>query len=1136
MNNKNCDLLFEYLKSILYDTHIRNIDLQQLDEEYRRLGEGLQMLQKNVEEMRGYSSELSRGNLDVPMPSRENTLCYNLKNLHANMNHLVWKMNQIANGECASCIAYMGELSEAFNAMTVELQKSEEKESKQKQYYEMLKTLNESTDDVLFLWNVKSGNISLAKEPTQKFSFIRPGFKTYPVAAFLSVINENDQEYVKHVISDIRSGERDKFDFDCRVIDCEGERCWINCRGSVQNDKAGKPDMILGRFSNTVLADKVDMLTGLMNYSKLLENMTKRLFKGRRGHLMVIGIDNFKDINQRMGRAYGNRLLKYMGEVLENACSMSPIQVYRLDGDQFGIDLGGFNAKATEEYFQNTQTQMEGQCTLSAGVVPYPIEQISDSSVLIQYAESALERAKRNGRNRMEFFSSEDYKANLYRIEIQEELKKSVENGFKGFELYYQPQVRMEDFSIYGAEALLRFTSESHGLLSPAVFIPILEDTGMIVPVGKWVLDLALIQCAKWKKWNPAFHISVNISYIQLQEPSIVADVNEALWKSGLPGSALSLEITESIQLQNFHYYNNIFHQWRDNGIRVSVDDFGTGYSSLEYLKNLDIDEIKIDRCFVSGIQKSAYNFRLLSNMLELAHSVHIRVCCEGVETEEELHCLGQLYPELLQGFFFSRPVPEDIFRKEYLMEEAGYHQRAEKLLCDMRELGEVQNLDVENSPGYRQILDNLNILVWLVDKESREICYMNTAARRETGIYDFEGKKCYNLFMNSSQPCKGCKTTESGHLECRFQHHLWKKSNGRMIFQEKAVKWNNKKAELVIGRDLMRENNQAYQEMKTELEVGRLVEEMYRLSFAECNISAFYKNILGFLRKTYSADRVLLYVYQESVDTWRVEEAAYATGIMEKPTHLSVVPGGKMQLWIEQLKACHTVFVENTEEYKNRELVLWKQIQCQNIENSVLSAVWQDERLYGFYCLDNVEKINDNWSLLGKAATITGRRIQAERQRTGMKKQSLFQVKENKINVDILSTVSLGLWIIQMNKSTGEKSLIVDEKMKQLLGVTQNLTPEEYYEYWYGRIHENYMVYVQSRVESMITTDKIVELEYIWNHPQRKEVWVRCVGARSTNEKSIVVLEGYHRLLDDLSQKRAVVKDRDYVEENLSY
>ena len=1125
MSNRNCDLLFEYLKSILYDTHIKKINLQELDDEYRRLGEGLQVLQKNVEEMKAYSSELSRGNLDVPLPPKENTLCYNLKNLHANFNHLVWKMKQIASGECSSCITYMGELSEAFNHMLFELGREQEREEQQKQYYEMLKTLNESTDDVLFLWNIKNGEISLANHTTGEFSFIQNGVSVYSVQSFLSVVSENDQGYVKHVISDIRSGERDKFDFDCRAIDQKGERYWINCRGSVQLDKAGNPDIALGRFSNTVLADKIDLLTGLMNYSKLLENMTKRLFKGRRGHLMIIGIDNFKDINQRMGRAYGNRLLKYMGEILEKACNKSLIQVYRLDGDQFGIDLGGFNARETEKYFQNIQVQMEGQCTLSAGVVSYPIEQISDSSVLMQYAESALERAKQNGRNRMEFFSSEDYEANLYRIEIQEELKKSVEHGFEGFELYYQPQVRIGDFSVYGAEALLRFTSEKHGFLSPAVFIPILEDTGMIVPVGKWVLEKALVQCARWRKWNVGFHISVNMSYIQLQEPSIVADVNEALWKSGLPGSALSLEITESIHLQNFHYYNNIFHQWRDNGIRISVDDFGTGYSSLEYLKNLDIDEIKIDKCFVSGIQKNAYNFRLLSNVLELAHSVHIRVCCEGVEMEEELNCLGQLYPELIQGFFFGRPIPGDCFEREYLMEDAAYHQKVINIRQSMKELGKVPNPEVENSVCYQQILDNLNVLIWLVDKESREVCYINAAAKRETGIYDYEGKKCYNLFVNAKQPCKGCKTTKSGHLECRFQYHLWEKSNGRMIFREKTVKWNNRKMKLIIGRDLMRENNRVYQEMKKELEVGRLVEEMYQLSFAECDISSFYKNILEFLKKTYRADRVLLYIYKEAIDTWSVEEAAYAVGVMEKPAHLSVVPDSKMKVWIEQLKAHNIVFVESTEEYKKNHWDLWKQIQMQNIKNSLLSAIWVEGKLYGFYCLDNVEKIHDDWSLLEKAAVITGRRIQAELQRTEIDGQSFSRVKRNRSNADILFNVSLGLWIIKINRNTGEKSLIVDEKMKQILGVKENLTPEEYYEYWHGRIHQEYTVYVQSRAETMMTTDKIVELEYIWNHPELGDVAVRCVGAKSSHENGVIVLEGYHRLLDDLSQKHAVVK-----------
>lgn len=184
----------------------------------------------------------------------------------------------------------------------------------------------------------------------------------------------------------------------------------------------------------------------------------------------------------------------------------------------------------------------------------------------------------------------------------------------------------------------------------------------MIVQVGKWVLKEAIAQCAKWRRYNPEFRMSINLSYIQLQQPDLSQYIYDLLEQEGIPGEAIILELTESMQLQDYTKYNQLFYQWGKRGIQISMDDFGTGYSSLSYLKSLAIDEIKIDRCFVSRINMSAYNYRLLRNILELARSAQIRVVCEGVETPEELQTLAELAPEVLQGFYFSKPIEEELF------------------------------------------------------------------------------------------------------------------------------------------------------------------------------------------------------------------------------------------------------------------------------------------------------------------------------------------------------------------------------------------------------------------------------------------------------------------------------------------
>ncbi|MDA3731353.1 EAL domain-containing protein [Niameybacter massiliensis] len=239
-------------------------------------------------------------------------------------------------------------------------------------------------------------------------------------------------------------------------------------------------------------------------------------------------------------------------------------------------------------------------------------------------------------------------------------------HGCEGFRLVYQPQIREGDYALFGAEVLLRYTSPTKGHVFPDVFIPILEQAGLICLVGLWALETALAQCAKWRKKMPEFHISVNLSCEQLSQPDIKESVLDILERSGLPGNALTLEITENIQMKEIEYFNGIFAEWKKAGIEISLDDFGTGYSGLGYLTQFQIDEIKIDRCFISGIQKNNYNYKIVHSIMELAATNNMRVCCEGVEEEEEVQVLAGLKPDLLQGYYFARPCVPEEFEQMY--------------------------------------------------------------------------------------------------------------------------------------------------------------------------------------------------------------------------------------------------------------------------------------------------------------------------------------------------------------------------------------------------------------------------------------------------------------------------------------
>ena len=452
-----------------------------------------------------------------------------------------------------------------------------------------------------------------------------------------------------------------RFRTEYRAVNLVGDVVWVSCQGEVHQDEAGRHRWMIGTISEDDSDKRADRFTGALNMDSLKAELDRLLAEEADGFLLLVGVDDLKSINLKRGRAFGDTVLKEVVRSLE-AVTRGSRRIYRVNGDCFAVTLPGVDREGAAGIFRQALQRLENRCTLSGGCVPFREYLVPDSVTLYQYAENTLDRAKSQGKNRLLFFSADDYEQNLAALELNEELKKSVQAGFQGFSLVFQPQIRSGSYTLYGAEALLRYTSPRRGSISPTEFIPILEQTELICPVGTWVLDGALAQCRRWRTVFPEFHISVNVSYTQLCQDGIVQDVLDALERSGLPGRALTLEITEIMQLLDYPHINDLFLQWKAHGIQISVDDFGTGYSSLGRLKELAVDEIKIDRCFVNNIQHSVYNYRLLGNMRELADSCQIRVCCEGVETEEELSILEDLHPTLLQGFLFSRPcTPEEL-------------------------------------------------------------------------------------------------------------------------------------------------------------------------------------------------------------------------------------------------------------------------------------------------------------------------------------------------------------------------------------------------------------------------------------------------------------------------------------------
>lgn len=608
-----------------------------------------------------------------------------------------------------------------------------------------MRFLNDSTNDTLFLWDVNSGWVTFGSNIDSQFLLGASENNSYTLSTLMHLVYHRDKAELRKAVSNIVKGISDKLNLDIRLIDRRGNRVWLSLKGKVTTGSDNHQPLVLGSFSSTAFGRRVDTLTGLFNDIKFKDDMKDLVAKKTQGFLLLIGIDDFKQINASNGRAYGDYILKKLSNVIEDNIGSGDL-LYRLYGDCFGVILKGASSKMVSSVFSSVQVSMSTFCTISGGAVDIGYNDTIDSGIMLQYAENALDYAKKKGKNLLRFFAKDVYSQYLVSVKLQEEMANSIKNNFEGFFVCYQPLVDNDNYDIIGAEALLRFNSPSRGIVSPVEFIPILEKSEMIKSVGMWVLKTALISCREWRKSIKDFKISVNVSYVQLQRPEFCEEVLQLLNALSVPCDALTLEVTENIQLHNFDYYNSIFYQWRNHGIEIAMDDFGSGYSTFSYLKSLNFNKIKIDRSLVSGIDKSAYNFRLVDNIVELAHVSNISVCLEGVETEDELRLAKELRGDVLQGFLFDKPLDKAVFEQTYVDTSAYMYKKRVKAIVKLRERLAVQEqysshlawTGHKDSSGYH-----------LVDNNSEGIL-----RRLELGLWIIcmnEQKNHYQMYVNNT-------------------------------------------------------------------------------------------------------------------------------------------------------------------------------------------------------------------------------------------------------------------------------------------------------------------------------------------------------------------------------------------------
>jgi diguanylate cyclase (GGDEF)-like protein/PAS domain S-box-containing protein len=411
-----------------------------------------------------------------------------------------------------------------------------------------------------------------------------------------------------------------------------------------------------------------DPLTGLPNRRLLEDRLLVELSHAvrMRGRLavMFVDLDRFKRINDSLGHAVGDRVLVEVAHRIR-ACLREDDTVARMGGDEFIVILGSLaqpdDATATARRIVAVLRRpvvIDGRelvVTASVGISIYP-DDSQEASTLIKNADIAMYRAKDEGRNSFQLYQPAMNARSLEHLALETALHGAMERN--ELLLHFQPLVRADDGALVAAEALLRWQHPELGLIAPADFIPLAEETGLIVPIGEWVLHQACTHHRAWREGGPAaMRMMVNISVRQFRQEDFVAMVARVLADTDMPAALLTLELTESMLMEDVDASATRMQQLHELGVNLALDDFGTGYSSLAYLKGFPIDELKIDRLFVRGIDRSTRDAALVAAIILLGHSLGLRVVAEGVETQAHLDVLRRHGCDLAQGYHFHRPL-----------------------------------------------------------------------------------------------------------------------------------------------------------------------------------------------------------------------------------------------------------------------------------------------------------------------------------------------------------------------------------------------------------------------------------------------------------------------------------------------
>ncbi|MBR1402977.1 MAG: GGDEF and EAL domain-containing protein [Treponema sp.] len=546
--------------------------------------------------------------------------------------------------------------------------------------------LNQCTDSFLYIFDLSHDTFFIS--PYAKKLFNIPDEKIEnAMQEIMKLVYLDDQASLRAELDLVKSGRKSDYNLDCRWLNKNGKPLWVRSVGKLLPNGDDENKILLGQISLISNEDKTDLLTGLATESQMRIDFGSVWTKKQNvsGFILKVDIDNLGSINEQYGVMTGDVIVSKVGDCCRKVCS-GIAKAYKLSSDEFVcMNLSGKSAITAQKMYENLRREIsEAESglgydiifTVSGGMVAF-MNDSSQLDTLMKKVNYTLSNAKGNGRNNLATYNAVDYTRYLRDIDFKEKIREAIRNDFSGFELYYQPVVNAKNLyldadktvlNVIGCEALIRWTCPGYGLLNPDEFIPILERTGMIVSVGRWILRTAFTQCAEWNRVQKDLRVSVNLSYIQVKKSDIIRDVETALLISEVNPKNVTLELTESGYIDDGEGLRALTESFANLGVNVDIDDFGTGYSNLRYLQYLRANTLKLDYTFVQKATGGNEGDRkIIKHITQMAHELNMEVCMEGIEEKSDIEKLIEYGPDKFQGFYFGRPCNNVDFREHHL-------------------------------------------------------------------------------------------------------------------------------------------------------------------------------------------------------------------------------------------------------------------------------------------------------------------------------------------------------------------------------------------------------------------------------------------------------------------------------------